>query len=100
MVVRKGISDMAPCTLSVRYISIARLKLNPQNTRIHTDKQVTQLASSIGAFGFNVPILIDAKSNVIAGHGRVCAAKVLGIATVPTIRLEHLSEQQIRAFAI
>jgi DNA modification methylase len=58
------------------------------------------LASSIGAFGFNVPILIDAKSNVIAGHGRVCAAKVLGIATVPTIRLEHLSEHQIRAFAI
>ena len=58
------------------------------------------MASSIGAFGFNVPILIDAKSNVIAGHGRVCAAKVLGIATVPTIRLEHLSEQQIRAFGI
>ncbi|MBZ5501452.1 MAG: site-specific DNA-methyltransferase [Acidobacteriia bacterium] len=91
---------MAQCPLSVRYISIARLKLNPRNTRIHTDKQVAQLASSIGAFGFNVPILIDAKSNVIAGHGRVCAAKVLGIATVPTIRLEHLSEQQIRAFGI
>ena len=71
-----------------------------RNTRIHTDKQVAQIASSIGAFGFNVPILIDAKSNVIAGHGRVCAAKVLGIATVPTIRLEHLSEQQIRAFVI
>ena len=91
---------MAQCALSVRYISIARLKLNPRNTRIHTDKQVAQLVSSIGAFGFNVPILIDAKSNVIAGHGRVCAAKVLGIATVPTIRLEHLSEQQIRAFGI
>ncbi len=91
---------MDQCALSVRYVSIARLKLNPRNTRIHTDKQVAQLASSIGAFGFNVPILIDAKSNVIAGHGRVCAAKVLGIATVPTIRLEHLSEQQIRAFAI
>ena len=91
---------MGQCPLSVRYISISRLKLNPRNTRIHTDKQVSQLASSIGAFGFNVPILIDAKSNVIAGHGRVCAAKVLGIATVPTIRLEHLSEQQIRAFGI
>jgi DNA modification methylase len=91
---------MDQCALSVRYISIARLKLNPRNTRIHTDKQVAQLARSIGAFGFNVPILIDAKSNVIAGHGRVCAAKVLGLATVPTIRLEHLSEQQIRAFGI
>jgi DNA modification methylase len=91
---------MAQCALSVRYISIARLKLNPRNTRIHTDKQVAQLARSIGAFGFNVPILIDGKSNVIAGHGRVCAAKVLGIETVPTIRLEHLTEQQIRAFGI
>jgi DNA modification methylase len=91
---------MAQCALTVIYTSIGRLKLNPRNTRIHTDKQIAQLARSIGAFGFNVPILIDAKSNVIAGHGRVCAAKVLGIATVPTIRLEHLSEQQIRAFAI
>jgi DNA modification methylase len=91
---------MGQSRLSVRYVSTALLKLNPRNTRIHTDKQVAQLASSIGAFGFNVPILIDAKSNVIAGHGRVCAAQVLGIATVPTIRLEHLSEQQIRAFGI
>ena len=76
------------------------LRLNPQNPRLHSDKQVRQLADSIKAFGFNVPVLVDAHLQVIAGHGRVHAGKLLEITEVPTIRFEHLSEQQKRAFLI
>ena len=59
-----------------------------------------QIAKSIEAFGFNVPVLIDANSHVIAGHGRLKACERLGIAQLPVIRLEHLSEPQRRAFMI
>jgi ParB-like chromosome segregation protein Spo0J len=79
---------------------ISELRLNPQNPRIHSAKQIRQIARSIQIFGFNVPILIDAKGNVIAGHGRVMACQQLGLTEVPTIVLEHLSEAQARAFMI
>ena len=91
---------MACRTLAIEYRPVASLRLNPKNPRVHSDKQIGQLASSIRAFGFNVPVLVDAALQVIAGHGRVRACELLGMAEVPTIRLEHLSEQQIRAFTI
>jgi DNA modification methylase len=84
----------------VEYLSVASLGLNPKNPRLHSDKQIRQLANSIKTFGFNVPVLVDAHLQVIAGHGRVRACKLLEITEVPTIRLEHLSEQQKRAFLI
>jgi ParB-like chromosome segregation protein Spo0J len=87
-------------TLSIQYVSVASLRLNPQNPRIHTDKHIGQLANSIRNFGFNVPVLIDDHSQVIAGHGRVLACRLLGMKEVPTIRLEHLSEQQKQAFVL
>ena len=59
-----------------------------------------QIARSIEAFGFNVPVLIDANNKVIAGHGRVMACQLLGRTEVPTIALDHLSEAQARAFTI
>ena len=86
--------------LSIDYVSIERLKPDPKNVRRHTAKQIRQIAQSIEAFGFNVPILVDAEGNVIAGHGRLLACKRLGWSEVPTIRLEHLSEAQKRAFMI
>ena len=86
--------------LAIEYAEVKSLRLNPQNPRLHSDKQVTQLASSIRSFGFNVPVLVDAQSQVIAGHGRVRACQHLGIKEVPIIRLEHLSEHQVRAFTI
>ena len=86
--------------LAVEYLPVAVLKLNEQNPRSHSDKQLGQIATSIRSFGFNVPVLVDAQLRVIAGHGRVLAAKLLGITEVPAIRLEHLSEHQIRAFTI
>ena len=86
--------------LVVEYLPVTTLKLNPQNPRSHSEKQLRQIANSIKIFGFNVPVLIDSQLRVIAGHGRVLACKALGISEVPTIRLEHLSEHQIRAFTI
>jgi DNA modification methylase len=91
---------MAKRILAVEYLPVAALKPNPQNPRVHTDKQVRQIANSIRSFGFNVPVLVDTHLQVIAGHGRVLACKILGITEVPTIRFEHLSENQIRAFTI
>jgi DNA modification methylase len=86
--------------LAIEDLPIASLRTDPKNARLHSDKQVQQIARSIEAFGFNVPVLVDANSRVVAGHGRLLACKLLGIATVPVIRLEHLSELQIRAFMI
>jgi DNA modification methylase len=71
-----------------------------RNARTHSAKQIAEIAASIRAFGFNNPVLIDKDGGIVAGHGRVEAAKVLGLETVPTIRLEHLSEAQKRAYIL
>jgi ParB-like chromosome segregation protein Spo0J len=84
--------------LAVDYVPIDQLKPDPKNARVHSEKQIRQIAKSIESFGFNVPILVGA--NLIAGHGRVLAAKHLGLTEVPTIRLDHLTEPQRRAFMI
>ena len=86
--------------LSVEYRATSDLKAFAQNARTHSKHQIRQIADSICAFGFNNPVLIDLNNRIIAGHGRVEAAKLLGIEQVPTIRLESLSEEQIRAFVI
>ena len=72
----------------------------PSNARQHSSKQIRQIAKSIETFGFNVPLLIDADGKVIAGHGRLLAAKRLGWTEIPTIPLDHLSEAQKKAFMI
>ncbi len=87
-------------TLSIAYVPLERLKPDPGNARQHSAKQIRQIVRSIEAFGFNVPVLVDADLNVIAGHGRLLACKRLGWTEIPTIRLEHLSETQRRAFMI
>ena len=71
-----------------------------RNPRTHSDAQVAQLAGSIKAFGFTNPVLIDGDGGIVAGHGRVLAARRLGLAHVPVVRLEHLSETQRRAYVI
>ena len=70
------------------------------NSRTHSDEQVMQVASSIKEFGFTNPILIDSGGGIIAGHGRLMAAKKLGLNEVPCIRLGHLSEAQRKAYVI
>ena len=86
--------------LTVVYHRIDALILDPANPRLHSKKQIRQIANSITAFGFNVPVLVDAELKVIAGHGRILACDRLGITEVPTLRLEHLSPAQARAFMI
>lgn len=73
---------------------------DPENARVHGSRQIARIADSIAAFGFNVPIVIDGNGAVLAGHGRVLAARRLGLSEVPTIALEHLSEAERRAFMI
>jgi hypothetical protein len=71
-----------------------------RNARTHSEAQVAQIAASIREFGFTNPILVDGSSGIIAGHGRVLAAKLIGMAEVPVIELAHLSETQKRAYVI
>src|ERR1700677_3583703 len=71
-----------------------------RNPRTHSEAQVAQIAASIAEFGFNNPILVDTKAGIIAGHGRLLAARKLGLEEVPVIVLDHLSEAQKRAYII
>ncbi len=89
-----------PVSLSIEYRPIEILQLEPKNPRLHSEKQIEQIARSIQTFGFNVPVLVDRDLRVIAGHGRLRACEFLGIQKIPTIKLEHLNEDQARAFLI
>jgi len=86
--------------LAVVWRRIEALRPDPANPRSHSPKQIRQLVRSIGAFGFNVPILVDRTLRIVAGHGRLLAAQELGWHEVPTILLDHLSEAKARAFMI
>jgi hypothetical protein len=70
------------------------------NARTHSEEQVLQIASSIKEFGFNAPVLIDGEQGIIAGHGRVQAARKLGLTEVPCVRLDHLSDVQRKAYIL
>ena len=78
--------------LRVEMLPTAALAPYAANARQHPEAQVQQLAASIREFGFNVPVLVDDAGVLIAGHGRVLAAKALGLASIPAIRLGHLTE--------
>lgn len=86
--------------LVVEYRSLASLRPDPGNARTHPAKQVRQIAASIEAFGFANPILVTETGEVIAGHGRLLAAKQLGLAAVPTIRLANLTVDQQRGLRL
>lgn len=86
--------------LAVRYQPTATLQPNPHNARTHSNRQIQQIAESIRAFGFTNPILVDRTNRVAAGHGRLEAAKHLSMTQVPTITLEDLTDDQLRAYII
>ena len=86
--------------LKIEHTSVDRLIPYVRNARMHSDDQVAQIAGSIAEFGFVNPILVGEDDVIIAGHGRLLAARKLGMAEVPVIRLEHLSETQRRALVI
>jgi hypothetical protein len=84
----------------VSYLPIGSILPDPSNPRKHSSEQIRALARSIEAFGFNVPILVDKANRIVAGHGRLEAAKRLKLAEAPVIRLEHLTEAQAKAFML
>src|SRR5436190_12797706 len=84
----------------ISWIAIEELTPNGRNARTHSRKQVRQIADSITAFGFVVPILIDDDGIIIAGHGRFAAAKLLDLKEVPVIKVTGLSEAKRRALAL
>jgi ParB-like chromosome segregation protein Spo0J len=79
---------------------IDRLRAYERNPRTHSEAQVDQIAASMVEFGCTNPILVDENAGILAGHGRLLAARKLGLAEVPVIRFEHLSEAQKRAYLI
>ncbi len=85
---------------AIERVPISRLKPSPRNARTHNEQQLTVLMASMREFGFINPVLVNEHGEIIAGHGRVEAARRLGISTVPVIRIEGLSETQIRAYRI
>ena len=87
-------------SLTVEHRTINELKLRPGNARTHSPKQIEQIANSIREFGFTNPVLIDDEDIIVAGHGRVAAAKLCGLLAVPTIRLTGMSKAQIRAYVM
>jgi ParB-like chromosome segregation protein Spo0J len=97
--IRKPKTGSGP-PLTVVWRRIEVLRPDPASPRSHSPQQIRQLARSIGAFGFNVPILVDPTLRIIAGHGRLQAAQELGWREVPTILLRHLSTTQARAYMI
>jgi DNA modification methylase len=86
--------------LQVTEREIADLKPHPKNARTHSDRQLHQIAKSIESFGFTVPVLVDDEGLILAGHGRVAAARRMGFQTVPTILIGDLSDRQKRAYLI
>ena len=89
-----------PPPLAVEYRPAAALIPFAKNARTHSDAQVAQIAASIREFGWTNPILVDGENGVIAGHGRLLAARKLGMGEVPVIELAGLSEAQKRALII
>src|SRR5215208_3206804 len=86
--------------MAIEPMRVGDLRPYARNARTHSKKQIKQIARSIERFGFTNPVLISDDNEIIAGHGRVEAAKLLGIDSVPTLRLSHLSPAQRRAYII
>ena len=87
-------------SITIEAIPLGGLRPYPGNARTHSKKQIRQIADSIKRFGFTNPVLISDEREIIAGHGRVEAAKLLGLESVPAVRLSHLTPAQRRAYVI
>ena len=84
----------------IERVPVGDLRANPRNARAHSKKQIRQIADSISRFGFLNPLIVDDAGLVLAGHGRLNAARLLGMATVPVLRFAHLSPAQKRAYVL
>jgi DNA modification methylase len=85
---------------TIEYLTVAQLNPYPRNSRTHSKKQIRQIADSIRQFGFTNPLLIDSQNVILAGHGRLAAAKTLGLEQIPCVRLEGMTADQKRAYVL
>lgn len=86
--------------LNIKYMNIRDLKPYKKNAKKHNKEQVEQIANSIKEFGFTQPVIIDKNNEVVAGHGRILGAKKARLKQVPTVCLEELTEEQIKAYRL
>ena len=86
--------------LLIEYVSLASLTANELNPKMHPDRQINALARGMSEMGFVSPIIVDQENRIVAGHGRVLAAKKVGLSEVPAVRLEHLNDHQLRALML
>jgi ParB/RepB/Spo0J family partition protein len=84
----------------LKYVSPAEIKRDPRNPRKHSQAQIQAIASSMRAFGFNAPILVDKENKILAGHGRLEASISLGLEQIPVICLNDLTREQARAYML
>jgi hypothetical protein len=102
------VTPVLPEPVSIKPALARRIEIRPvgrlvpyaRNARTHSDAQVAQIAASIAEFGFNAPILVDSNAGIVAGHGRLLAARKLGLPEVPGVVLDHLTDTQRRAYII
>jgi DNA modification methylase len=92
--------DLVGHRLKIVYRHINEVKPDPRNPRRHSPRQIRKLAKIIAGLGFNVPVLIGRNGELLAGHARYAACKILGLQEIATIELDHLDEHQARAFAL
>jgi site-specific DNA-methyltransferase (adenine-specific) len=86
--------------MNVIYKNIKELKPYKKNAKKHPKEQVERIANSIKEFGFTQPVIVDKNNEVVAGHGRILGAKKAGLKSVPTVCLEDLTEEQIKAYRL
>src|SRR6202051_3208771 len=96
----KASSLVSPSRLAITYRAVCDLIPDPRNARPHPKRQIDQIRASIEAFGFTNPVLADPEGHIIAGHGRLQAARAIGLGEIPTITLSGLSETQKRTLRI
>ncbi len=97
---RQRSTKKAPTALAIIHKAPGSLKPHPDNPRMHSDEQVALIAKAIQEFSFIVPVLVDDEDRMLAGHGRVLAATSLGMKSIPTLCVTHLSDAQKKAFLV
>jgi len=86
--------------IKIEYRTVTDLRLDSRNPRQHSQRQINQLADSVQEFGFVMPVVADDSGQVVIGHGRVLAAKKLGLLRIPVVEIRHLSQAQLKALRI
>lgn len=100
MAIRTDLETGSRCIRQIQYLAPCELTADPRNPRKHSRPQIRAIAKSIKSFGFNAPILTDRRGRVVVGHGRLEAAKFLGLERVPVICLDDLTEAEAQAYML